>query len=50
MPAPRLRLSDAQVAAVARYGFGLDGLPELPPAAEYEDAQGCWSPRPTAGR
>ncbi|SFF51579.1 adenylyl-sulfate kinase [Blastococcus tunisiensis] len=40
MSSPRIRLSDAQVAAVARYGFGLGGLPELPPAAEYEDAQG----------
>ncbi|MCF6734601.1 adenylyl-sulfate kinase [Blastococcus sp. KM273129] len=37
----RSRLGDAQVAAVARYHFGLaDAAPELPPAEEYEDAQG----------
>lgn len=40
MPATRTRLSDAQVAEVARYAFGFSGLPELPPATEYEDAQG----------
>lgn len=40
MSTTRIRLGDIQVAAVARYGFGLDGVPELPPAAEYEDAQG----------
>ncbi|SEL20832.1 sulfate adenylyltransferase [Blastococcus sp. DSM 46786] len=40
MPA-RLRLGDAQVAAVARFHYGLvDAAPELPPAEEYEDAQG----------
>ncbi|SOE00393.1 adenylyl-sulfate kinase [Blastococcus haudaquaticus] len=40
MPTARIRLSDAQVAEVARYAFGLAGLPELPPAEEYEDTQG----------
>ncbi|MDP5185280.1 adenylyl-sulfate kinase [Blastococcus sp. BMG 814] len=40
MPA-RCRLGDAQVAAVARFHHGLvDAAPELPPAEEYEDAQG----------
>lgn len=37
----RARLTDAQVAAVARYSFGLgSAVPELPPADEWEDAQG----------
>ncbi|WP_051004806.1 adenylyl-sulfate kinase [Blastococcus saxobsidens] len=37
----RARLSDAQVAAVARYCFGIGSTaPDLPPADEYEDAQG----------
>ncbi|WP_456614732.1 adenylyl-sulfate kinase [Blastococcus sp. SYSU DS0828] len=37
----RCRLGDAQVAAVARYHFGLVGsAPDLPAAEEYEDAQG----------
>ena len=40
MPSTRIRLGDAQVADVARYAFGRAGLPELPPAEEYEDAQG----------
>jgi sulfate adenylyltransferase len=37
----RCRLGDAQVAAVARFHFGLvDAAPDLPPGEEYEDAQG----------
>ena len=41
MAEPRTRLTDAQLAALARYGFGLGaGVPELPPAAELEDAEG----------
>jgi sulfate adenylyltransferase len=37
----RLRLGDAQVAALARFHHGLvAAAPELPPAEEYEDAQG----------
>lgn len=37
----RIRLSDAQVAAVARRHFGLTSAPpDLPPAGEFEDAQG----------
>ncbi|MCV2491127.1 adenylyl-sulfate kinase [Geodermatophilus sp. YIM 151500] len=41
MPDARARLSDAQVAAVARYAFGLvPDRPELPTATEFEDAQG----------
>jgi sulfate adenylyltransferase len=37
----RSRLSDAQVAAVARHHFGLSPLvPELPESGEFEDAQG----------
>lgn len=41
MAAARSRLGDAEVAALARYHFGLTGTaPELPAAEEYEDAQG----------
>lgn len=41
MEASRTRLDDVHLAALARYGFGLDGgVPELPPAAELEDAEG----------
>ena len=40
MPSPRIRLSDAEVAAIARYSFGISGAPELPDAVEFEDAQG----------
>ncbi|GAB3196368.1 hypothetical protein GCM10027261_18900 [Geodermatophilus arenarius] len=40
MPDARARLDDAQVAAVARYRAGLAPRPDLPPAEEYEDAQG----------
>ena len=40
MPSPRIRLSDAEVAAIARYHFGISGAPELPEAVEFEDAQG----------
>ena len=41
MPAPRSRLGDAEVAALARSHFGLTGtVPDLPAADEYEDAQG----------
>ena len=42
MPAEtRIRLGDAEVAALARVSFGLgDAGPELLPADEYEDAQG----------
>ena len=41
MPDIRIRLGDAEVAALARVSFGLgDAGPELPPADEYEDAQG----------
>jgi sulfate adenylyltransferase len=40
MPETRARLDDAQVAAVARFRAGLGPLPDLPPAGEYEDAQG----------
>jgi sulfate adenylyltransferase len=41
MPASRSRLGDAEVAALARYDFGLTGAaPDLPVAEEYEDAQG----------
>ncbi len=41
MPDTRSRLSDTQVAALARYSFALDdAAPELPAAEEYEDAQG----------
>ena len=37
----RSRLSDAQLAALARYGFGLvPAVPDLPDAAELEDAEG----------
>jgi sulfate adenylyltransferase len=37
----RTRLSNAELAAVARFGFGLvDSEPELPQAAELEDAEG----------
>ena len=37
----RSRLSDAQLAALARHGFGLGtGVPDLPDAAELEDAEG----------
>ncbi|WP_456608600.1 adenylyl-sulfate kinase [Blastococcus sp. SYSU DS0619] len=37
----RSRLSDAQVAAVARYAFGLGAaVPDLPPGDAFEDAQG----------
>jgi sulfate adenylyltransferase len=37
----RARLSNAELAAVARLAFGLgDGEPELPTAAELEDAEG----------
>src|SRR5688572_16310969 len=37
----RSRLSDVQVAAVARHHFGLSPLvPSLPESAEFEDAQG----------
>ncbi|MGY1825730.1 adenylyl-sulfate kinase [Blastococcus sp. SYSU DS0541] len=40
MPA-RARLTDAQVAAVARYHFGLGAaVPDLPPGDAFEDAQG----------
>lgn len=40
MAATRPRLTDAQVAALARFRFGLAPEPELPPAADYENAQG----------
>ncbi|MCU1604118.1 MAG: cysC [Modestobacter sp.] len=41
MSAERARLSNAEIAALARFGFGLtDAEPGLPPAAEYEDAEG----------
>lgn len=40
MPIPRIRLGDAEVAAIARYHFGISGAPDLPDAAEFEDAQG----------
>src|SRR5687768_14533732 len=40
MPSPRIRLSDAEVTAIARYHFGISGAPELPEAVEFEDAQG----------
>ncbi|MGY2085170.1 adenylyl-sulfate kinase [Blastococcus sp. SYSU DS0539] len=40
MPA-RTRLSDAHVAALARYSFGLTAaVPDLPPGDAFEDAQG----------
>lgn len=43
----RLRLTDAQVAAVARYHFGLSPtVPRLPQAQEWEDAQGVLVARP----
>jgi sulfate adenylyltransferase len=41
MATPRSRLSDAQLAALARYGFGLTpAVPDLPADAELEDAEG----------
>jgi len=41
VPETRSRLGDAEVAALARYSFGLsDAPPELPAADAYEDAQG----------
>lgn len=41
MPPSRIRLSDAEVAALARSHFGLSAeVPDIPTAAEYEDAQG----------
>jgi sulfate adenylyltransferase len=37
----RARLSNAQIAALARFGFGLvEAAPDLPPAAELTDAEG----------
>ncbi|WNV76392.1 adenylyl-sulfate kinase [Geodermatophilus sp. DSM 44513] len=38
--AARTRLTDAQVAALARHRFGLGAVPDLPPAEGFEDAQG----------
>jgi sulfate adenylyltransferase len=41
MAATRTRLSNAQLAALARYAFGLTpDVPDLPPARELEDAEG----------
>ena len=41
MAATRTRLSNAQLAALARYEFGLTpDVPDLPPARELEDAEG----------
>jgi sulfate adenylyltransferase len=40
MPSPRIRLSDAEVAAVARYRLGLSRRPQLQPGGEFEDSQG----------
>ena len=41
MTAPRTRMTDDMIAALARHGFGLvDGVPDLPPAGELEDAEG----------
>ncbi len=41
MAETRSRLGDAEVAALARYSFGLGGTaPDLPSADAYEDAQG----------
>jgi sulfate adenylyltransferase len=40
MPSSRIRLNDAELAAVARYHFGISEAPVLPQAAEFEDAQG----------
>jgi sulfate adenylyltransferase len=46
----RARLSDAQVAAVARSHFGLGAsVPDLPAAGEYEDAQGVLVATATGG-
>ncbi|MCZ2836058.1 adenylyl-sulfate kinase [Modestobacter sp. VKM Ac-2985] len=41
MAQTRARLTDTELAALARYGFGLvAGAPAVPPAAELEDAEG----------
>src|SRR4051794_41690188 len=41
MTAQRARLTHAELAALARLAFGLtDAEPELPPATEFEDAEG----------
>jgi sulfate adenylyltransferase len=41
MAATRIRLSNVEIAAVARYQFGLTpDLPDLPPGADLEDAEG----------
>ena len=41
MTTARTRLTDGQVAALARYAFGLvDRVPDLPATAELEDAEG----------
>src|SRR3954453_14975904 len=41
MTQSRVRLSHTELAALARYAFGLSPeAPDLPPAAEYEDAEG----------
>jgi sulfate adenylyltransferase len=43
----RSRLTDAQVAALARYSFGLSPtVPDLPQSGEWEDAQGVLVARP----
>jgi sulfate adenylyltransferase len=50
MPSSRIRLGDAEVAAIARYHFGLSGVPDLPQAAEFEDAQGVLVATSSGGR
>ncbi|MGY2127303.1 adenylyl-sulfate kinase [Blastococcus sp. SYSU DS0617] len=51
MPETRVRLGEDDVAALARYSFGLSGTaPDLPEAAAYEDAQGVVVATRAAGR